>query len=80
MGSITHHFIVDTGPSFNIFPIQMKQKLELNGVDMKTANDVKLRGVKGTELKVVGKVTLPLVVNSYHASTEFAWIIDSSTK
>ena len=46
MGS-THHFIVDTGSSFNILPIQMKQKLELNGVDMKTANDVKLRGVTG---------------------------------
>ena len=79
MGS-THHFIVDTGSSFNILPIQMKQKLELNGVDMKTANDVKLRGVKGTELKVVGQVTLPLVVNSYHTSTEFAWIIASTAQ
>ena len=47
-------FIVDTGSSYNILPLHLKRLLTLG--DLKTTETgVKLKGVTGTELKVVGK-------------------------
>ena len=63
-------FIVDTGSSYNILPLHLKRSLTLG--DLKTTETgVKLKGVTGTELKVVGKITLDIEVNKLKVGFEF---------
>ena len=68
-------FIVDTGSSYNILPLHLKDSLTLG--KLKTAETgIKLKGVTGAELKVVGVIALDIKVNKLQVNCEFV-VVDS---